>query len=237
MIIAYDVSSVKIGLIFDKFWDYCNAYYYMISISSLILEKISATPLIANMLSKNLLNTNQYAREIQSELEKKLGKTITLNSIVVAISRCKDKIKSPSKISVKKISVAYPVFWNYYKFKSNHDLIDFLGDQSVHKDDLFSFKNNKLIIINKKQTKKDLEHVNEDILNQKMSNFCEIKVECNEDQVNQSGLFYVISSCLYWADISIIDINIIRDKLYIYVKNDNVSHILDILRENLLEVE
>jgi hypothetical protein len=224
-------------LIFDKLLDYCNAYDRMISISSLILEKISTSPLIANMLSKNLLNTNQYAREIQAELAQKLGKTVTLNSIVVAISRCKNKIKAPSKVTVKKISVAYPVFWNYYKFKSNHELIDFLGEQSVHKDDLFSFKNNKLIIINKKQTKKDLEHNNEDILNQKMSNFCEIKVECTDEQVSQSGIFYVISSCLYWANISIIDINIIRDKLYIYVKNDNVSHILDVLRENLLEVE
>jgi hypothetical protein len=209
----------------------------MISISSLILEKISTSPLIANMLSKNLLNTNQYAREIQRELEQKLGKPVTPNSIVVAISRCRDKIIVPSRIVVKKISVAYPVFWNYYKFKSNHELIDFLGEQSVHKDDLFSFKNNKLIIINKKQTKKDLVHNNEDILNQRMSNFCEIKVECTDEQVNESGIFYVISSCLYWANISIIDINIIRDKLYIYVKNDNVSHILDILRENLLEVE
>lgn len=209
----------------------------MISISSLILEKISASPLIANMLSKNLLNTNQYAREIQSEIEQKLGKPATLNSIVVAVSRCRPKLKTLNKISVKKISVAYPVYWNYYKFKSNHELIDFLGEQSVHKDDLFSFKNNKLIIINKKQTKKDLEHKNKDILNQKMSNFCEIKVECTDEQVSESGIFYVISSCLYWADISIIDINIIRDKLYIYVKNDNVSHILDILRQNLLEVE
>jgi hypothetical protein len=209
----------------------------MISISSLILDKISTSPLIANMLSKNLLNTNQYARDIQPELEKILGKPVSPNAIVVAISRCRDKIKAPSKLKVKKISVAYPVFWNYYKFKSNHELIDFLGEQSVHKDDLFSFKNNKLIIINKKQSKKDLEHANDNILNQKMSNFCEIKVECTEEQVNQSGIFYVISSCLYWADISIIDINIIRDKLYIYVKNDNVSHILDILRENLLEVE
>ena len=209
----------------------------MISISSLVLEKISTSPLIANMLSKNLLNTNQYAREIQSEIEQKLGKPTTLNSIVVAISRCKSKLELPNKISVKKISLAYPVFWNYYKFKSNHELIDFLGEQSVHKDDLFSFKNNKLIIINKKQTKKDLEYDNQDILNQKMSNFCEIKVECTDDQVNQSGIFYVISSCLYWANISIIDINIIRDKLYIYVKNDNVSHILDTLREHLLEVE
>jgi hypothetical protein len=224
-------------LIFDKCGDYCNDYYCMISISSLILQKVSTSPLIANMLSKNLLNTNQYAREIQDEIEHKLGKSVTLNSIVVAISRCKDKIKAPSKVTVKKISVAYPVFWNYYKFKSNHELIDFLGEQSVHKDDLFSFKNNKLIIINKKQTKNDLTYENEDILNQKMSNFCEIKVECTDDQVNQSGLFYVISSCLYWADISIIDINIIRDKLYIYVKNDNVSNILDILRENLLEAE
>lgn len=224
-------------LIFDKYTLYCNAYYCMISISSLILEKISTSPLIANMLSKNLLNTNQYAREIQSEIEQKLGKPTTLNSIVVAISRCKSKLELPNKISVKKISLAYPVFWNYYKFKSNHELIDFLGEQSVHKDDLFSFKNNKLIIINKKQTKKDLEYDNQDILNQKMSNFCEIKVECTDDQVNQSGIFYVISSCLYWANISIIDINIIRDKLYIYVKNDNVSHILDTLREHLLEVE
>ena len=209
----------------------------MISISSLILEKISASPLIANMLSKNLLNTNQYAREIQSEIEQKLGKPVTLNSIVVAISRSRPKLKNLNKISVKKISVAYPVFWNYYKFKSNHELIDFLGEQSVHKDDLLTFKNNKLIIINKKPTKKDLEYKNNDILNQNMSNFCEIKVECSDQQVSESGIFYVISSCLYWADISIIDINIIGQKLYIYVKNDNVSHILDILRQNLLEVE
>jgi hypothetical protein len=224
-------------LIFDKCNDNCNDFYCMISISSLILEKISASPIMADMLLKNLLNTNQYAREVQHELQQKLGKLVTLNSIVVAVSRCKDKIKTPTKISVKKISVAYPVFWNYYKFKSNHELIDFLGEQSVHKDDLFTFKNNKLIIINKKKTKKNLELANEDIVNQKMSNFCEIKVECTDDQVNESGIFYVIASCLYWADISIIDINIIRDKLYIYVKNDNVSHILDILRENLLEVE
>jgi hypothetical protein len=209
----------------------------MISISSLILTKISTSPLIANMLAKNLLNTNQYAREVQGEIQQTLGKPVTINAIVVAISRCKNQFKTPAKIKVKKISVAYPVFWNYYKFTSNHELIDFLGEQSVHKDDLFSFKNNKLIIINKKQTKKELELQNQDILNEKKSNFCEIKVECTEQQVNQSGLFYIISSCLYWADISIIDINIIRDKLYIYVKNDNVSSILEILRENLLEVE
>ena len=228
--------KVKIVFIFDKYHYHCNDYYCMISISSLILEKISNSPLIANMLSKNLLNTNQYAREVQAEIQKKLDKPVTLNAIVVAVSRCKPKLKAISKITVKKISVAYPVFWNYYKFKSNHELIDFLGEQSVHKDDLFSFKNNKLITINKKQTKKDLTDDNEDILHQKMSNFCEIKVECTDDQVSQSGIFYIISSCLYWADISIIDINIIRDKLYIYVKNDNVSGILDILRENLLEV-
>lgn len=207
----------------------------MISVSSLVLEKISTSPLIANMLSKNILNTNQYGREIQAEIEAKLGKSVSVNAIVVAVCRCKTKFKVPPKIKVKKISVAYPVYWNYYKFVSNHELIDFLGEQSVHKDDLISFKNNKLITINKKQPQKQPQ--NQDIVNENKSNFCEIKVECTAEQIHQSGLFYIISSCLYWADISIIDINIIRDKLYIYVKNDNVSHILNILRENLLEVQ
>ncbi len=207
----------------------------MISISSLVSEKISMSPLIANMLSKNLLNSNQYAREIHTEIEQKLGKAVTLNSIVVAISRCKPSFNTRIKVAVKKISVSYPVFWNYFKFKSNHELIDFLGEQSVHKDDLFSFKNNKLIIINKKQSNNGQANNDKNILNQKKINFCEIKVECRENQVNQSGIFYTVSSCLYWANISIIDINIIRDKLYIYVENNNVSNILDILREHLLE--
>jgi hypothetical protein len=204
----------------------------MISIQSLVAAKIASNPLMANMLAKNLLNTNQYAREIQMELEEKLAKKITLNSIVVAVSRCKDNLKIPEKILVKKISVAYPVFWNYFKFESNHELIDFLGDQTVSKDDLFSFKNNKLIVISKKDKKIKAQ---DGIVSSNVSNFCEIKIECTNAQFHQSGILYVVASCLYWANISVIDVNIIKEKLYLYIENDNVSFVLDTLRLCLIE--
>jgi hypothetical protein len=204
----------------------------MISIQSLVAAKIASNPLMANMLAKNLLNTNQYAREILHEIEEKLNKKVTLNSIVVAVSRCKDNLVVPEKIKVKKISVAYPVFWNYFKFESNHELIDFLGDQTVSKDDLFSFKNNKLIVISKKDKKIEPD---DGIVSKNVSNFCEIKIECTSTQFRESGILYVVSSCLYWANVSVIDINIIKEKIYLYVENDNVSFVLDILRKSLIE--
>jgi hypothetical protein len=205
----------------------------MISIQSLVAKKIASSPLIANMLSKNLLNTNQFAREIQDEIQASLTRKVTLNAIVVAVSRCKEMIKAPEKIKVKKISIAYPVYWNFFNFQDNHELIDFLGEQSVSKDDLFSFKNNKLIVISKKQKK--LENPGSQIVTETLANFCEIKIECSFEQYKIAGILHIIASCLYWANISVIDINIIKEKLYLYVENNNVSFVLDTLRKCLIE--
>jgi hypothetical protein len=83
----------------------------MISITEAVYQVLQEQSFIADLLRDNLINTTQYAKTIQDEIEKRTFKKVTINSIVTAISRIKDKINHIDLLKPKlsDIQFVYPI--------------------------------------------------------------------------------------------------------------------------------
>lgn len=59
----------------------------MIKISTAVRELIEASPFLVESLQEGLINVSSLARRLQPEVERRLGKTVKLSGIIMAINR------------------------------------------------------------------------------------------------------------------------------------------------------
>jgi len=208
----------------------------MLSIQKYIEEYLNSNILLLELLSKNLLNSSQLADNLQLGLEQKTLKKVSRNTIIVAINRFRKKLQNQnlSQIKVKKITGAYPVFWHYLKFKTYTNLINFLSEVEISKNDLCVFKNNKLVIVAKTKEKNIRQiECNQELVEKKYRDeLCEIKIEFPNKILPQTGFLYKVSSLLSWRGYSIIDMHVLQNKLYLYLKQKDFSGVLEVLKQN-----
>lgn len=85
----------------------------MIKISSLVEQVIQADDIAREALELNILNLSAYANRIKPQIETRLYKPVTTGSIVIALSRLRNKIKDlPDlypKVVIDNISVKSPL--------------------------------------------------------------------------------------------------------------------------------
>lgn len=205
----------------------------MISIQTIVKQYLSDNVLVKELLSKNLLNISQLADNIQPWAETQLEKDIARNTLVVAINRYRKSLDPNEYIQAKKISGVYPVYWHYLKFKKYPDLINFLSEVTISKDDLCVFKNNKLIVVAKTREKniRNRDWGEELVDRRYIDNLCEIKIEFPDKYLSKSGFLYKVSTLLSWKGYAVVDIHVIENKIYIYSNETDFSGILEVLRQ------
>lgn len=90
----------------------------MIKIHDVIKNIVDKDIEVKNMLARRILNLSSYARSIKGEVEKETKKEVSIQSIVVSLSRIEKKIKAynylPS-IKIDNLSVKKPVTELVYK--------------------------------------------------------------------------------------------------------------------------
>jgi hypothetical protein len=83
----------------------------MQSITDIVRQILANQPNLCEMLFKNYINLSNLADDLIPQIEQLSYKTISKNSVVMALSRLQKKIQSPSQIvfKVNDIQVKYPL--------------------------------------------------------------------------------------------------------------------------------
>jgi hypothetical protein len=84
----------------------------MQTISNIVFQIICLDPIAYNYLSKGLLNSAQYARDIQPKVEEIAYKKVTVSSIITSLSRIKTTLErqEPTKCRLVDIQLKSPIF-------------------------------------------------------------------------------------------------------------------------------
>lgn len=93
----------------------------MISITDCCRQIISKNPFLSESLALGLLNTSEYARTIQNEIEKITFKPVKIQTIVTSLNRLKiEQTKNlPPKFVVEDVQLKYPITNLAYDLKLN----------------------------------------------------------------------------------------------------------------------
>lgn len=202
--------------------------------SKLVENYLSKKPIIKNLLAKGLINKNKLALNIIESHDNTIFQTPKLNTVLVSISRYQKKLldyNSSNENTEYKIRSRYPVSLNYLEFESMTDSLQFVGDVEIDDNIILLMRGRAVSIIG--DIDLSLELIETPISHKSFNNLCEITVDYKIKELSEVGLLYKVLSAFYWDHKAVVNIQTLGQTLYIHVHEENISEIIQLLRENL----
>lgn len=209
----------------------------MISISSIIEQKIKGSPFIADALSKDLINISQLARLWHTEVEEKTKKQITIEALSMAIRRAQPPLASlsetkptisPSLIKPRQITVKDSLCERTYansdtlmrNYKASVDMIESHKQGFItHTTGVFE----TTIIV-------DAQHVSTvefscrtESLKAKIDNLAAVTLGLSEEVIKTPGSYYQILGKLAWNGINLIEVVSTAHELTLIVEESDTE--------------
>ena len=226
----------------------------MISITDYIQNNIFKNSLILELLNANLLNTTQYAKLIQPQIEKSLHKDITLISIVTALSRIKKKkiLTSTSIFKIDDIQILYPISDLVFTIKYNptvniSTLYKSLAGKPNHFLNLTVGNSELNIFINTKYKEivtnifagnsgahilpaKELER-----LIYERNNLCSINLKFDSKFIDTPGTTYQLLRVLAWNNINLVEVVSTFSEVTLFVDRKDSQVVLELLTQEFMK--
>jgi aspartokinase len=211
----------------------------MITISQIIEDIISKSPLLNEILYGDMANISSIARQLRPQVEKKLLEDVSEDAVSMSLRRIKKKLK-PIKSGTKFLKDL-----NNITVRSN--LIEFVflnpsNSVNVHKDLLRQIENKKdvffnlstglfesIIVINneyEKETTKILKNVKKTIIKDLSS----ITIKLSEETITTPGVYYLVLKALAWNGVNIIEVISIGTELSIILKNTDADKAFSVIK-------
>jgi len=190
-----------------------------------------------------LINVSSLAREIQSEVERILGKSVKSGAIMMAINRLSPSSLLKIRRNIKKITLQLGDFIVRsdlcdYTFKNTSTLLQSIGfllaEIGENKDYFFTisqgiFETNIVVSRNLK------EKIDEIFQNENqiwmLNELASITLKLPKNNLEQSGIYYFILKQLAWADIPVQEIISTTNEMTIVVKESDVNRTFSILMD------
>ncbi len=213
----------------------------MKTIQEAVEEIINQTPFIEEAIHDKLINVSSLAREIQSEVEIKLGKNVKTGAVMMAINRMSPMQVLRVRKNIKSISI------NLKDFIVRSDLLDYTfkntsslqnriaklyGRIEGNGESFFTvsqgiFETNIVVSSDlKKEVEKVLE--NEEIIHS-MRNLASITIKLPKSNLEQSGVYYFILKQFAWANIPVQEIISTTHEITLVVKETDINKSFSIL--------
>jgi hypothetical protein len=215
----------------------------MKTIQEAVEQIIRKTPYLEEALNDKLINVSSLAREIQSEVERILGKSVKSGAIMMAINRLSPSSLLKIRRNIKKITLQLGDFIVRsdlcdYTFKNTSTLLQSIGfllaEIGENKDYFFTisqgiFETNIVVSRNLK------EKIDEIFQNENqiwmLNELASITLKLPKNNLEQSGIYYFILKQLAWADIPVQEIISTTNEMTIVVKESDVNRTFSILMD------
>lgn len=212
----------------------------MITISQVVENIISRSPLLAEVLYEDIANVSSIARQIRPKIEKKLLEEVSEEAVAMALHRIKRKIK-PSKTGSKflkdlnnitvRSNLSEFVFLNSADTTKIHEVI--LKKISNKKEMFFNISRGlfESIIIVSSEFEKDVEKI---LKNQKkvakIKDLSSITIKLSQETITTPGVYYIVLKALAWNGINLIEIVSIGSELSIIFKSVDVDRAFSVIK-------
>ena len=215
----------------------------MKTIQEAVEQIIRKTPYLEEALNDKLINVSSLAREIQSEVERILAKSVKPGAIMMAINRLSPSSLLKIRRNIKKITLQLGDFIVRsdlcdYTFKNTSTLLQSIGlllaEIGDNKDYFFTisqgiFETNIVVSRNLK------EKIDEIFQNENqiwmLNELASITLKLPKNNLEQSGIYYFILKQLAWADIPVQEIISTTNEMTIVVKESDVNKTFSILMD------
>jgi hypothetical protein len=213
----------------------------MKTIQEVVEEIISQTPFIEEALHDKLINVSSLARDIQKEVESRLGKSVKTGAVMMAINRISPANLLRIRKNIKSFSLELKDFivrsdLYDYTYKNTHTLqkqIAKLYNSIEHSSESFFtvsqgiFETNIVISSNiRKQLEKYL--LAEELIHS-ITNLSSITVKLPKSNLEQSGVYYFILKQFAWANIPVQEIISTTHEITLVVKEADITNSFAIL--------
>lgn len=189
----------------------------MITVSQIIQEYIQRTPFLEEGFSRGLLNYSAVAREMKPYIEKRLYKSVTVASIIMALKRLEGSVMAPGSsaqaelkemrnITVRSNLIEY-AFRTDSKLGSLHN---YLLEQTLKQPDLFVSYTQGVSESTLIMSKILSGHIEEagigELIIEKVKNLSSITLRLRPEHLYVPGVHYAITKALAWEGINIVEI-------------------------------
>ncbi|MBI2330440.1 aspartate kinase [Candidatus Daviesbacteria bacterium] len=204
----------------------------MISVSDTLKEIIASYPLLEDGLSRGIINYSAFAREIKPQIEKRLYKTVTEGSVVMALKRISQKLsqKKLYKKSVDLTDLTVRSNLTEFTFINSSSLIDKqrkLFNQLVDQKDVFCAVSQGIretTFITSADVAKTIESIfSSEARTAKIEHLSSIIIHLPETTVKIPGIYYQILKLLAWENINIIEVISTYTELTIVFENKDIE--------------
>jgi hypothetical protein len=211
----------------------------MISTAELVKSIIKTSPLLEDGLAMGIISYSALARELRPRIEKKLLKSVTRGSIVMALKRMSKELqtkqKQIKKISLSKLSIRSDLveltYVNSEKIAAKYKEVLIITEG---KDCEFCYISQgvkeSMVIVSREIAEKAEEIFKEESLIIKFEDISSITILFDKEIVSVTGAYYSILKILAWNNINIIDVISTYSELTILFSNKDIDKAFSILR-------
>jgi hypothetical protein len=215
----------------------------MKTIQEAVEQIIRKTPFLEEALNDKLINVSSLAREIQSEVEQSLCKSVKPGAIMMAINRLSPSSLLKIRRNIKKVTLQLGDFivrsdLYDYTFKNTSTLLQSIGlllaQIGDNKDYFFTisqgiFETNIVVSRNLKEKIEEIFQNESQIW--MLKELASITLKLPKNNLEQSGIYYFILKQLAWADIPVQEIISTTNEMTIVVKEADVNKTFSILMD------
>lgn len=212
----------------------------MISTAEIVEELVASSSFLEEGLQKGIISYSALARNLTSQVEKKLMKKVSKSAIVMALRRIRVKL-------IKKAQIVFPVLnLSEITVRSNLVELTYLNSDSItekHKQVFTLAEKNKeifcnlsqgvretMFIIGKEITQEVEQMLKNEILVTKITDLSSITIHLPKETIDIPGVYYSILKLLAWNDINIIDVVSTYSELTIIVRDKNIDKAFSVLK-------
>jgi hypothetical protein len=213
----------------------------MISITDHCRSFVNQNPLISEHLRLGLLNTTEYARRIQKDIEQLTYRPIKIQTIVTSLNRIKNDItaKLPPKFFIDDVRLYYPITnlaYNIqvYKNKMIGELYNRFGGEEDSFLNVIVGTNQINILISSRLASevKELFQGQENTL--EMEDLTAVSLKFDRQYLDIPGSTFQILRLMYLENINLIEITSTLTGITIFVKKADSQKILEIFNTEFI---
>ncbi len=213
----------------------------MKTVQEAVEEIIGQTPFIEEALHDKLINVSSLARDIQTQVEQKLGKEVKTGAIMMAINRVSPLQVLKIRKNIKSFSLDLKDFIVRsdlldYTFKNTSSLqkriAKLYGNIESNSESFFTvsqgiFETNIVISANINEELK--KHLNDEELIHSIDKLASITIKLPKSNLEQSGVYYFILKQFAWANIPVQEIISTTHEITLVVKETDITRSFSIL--------
>ena len=207
----------------------------MIRINEAVEEIVREKPFLESSLADGLINTSALARQIRSQVEKRLGKPVQTGAIVMAIKRMPMR---PAIHSKRNINNLYEnlndltvrsklAIFNYQNSSTLMACQGKLTEKIRTKDDIFYTysrgMNESTLVISHSMTSTVEEIFMDENLKWHAANMSAITIKLQQENTSTPGLYYQILKILAWQNINISEAVSTTNEFTLIMEQNNIT--------------